>query len=618
MKKRKNKIVVFLLFFLASSISVIAEGDNSPIQPFKSQYIPTYFYKTLDTALHTEIISDTGISRDFQPIQSGIDFENGYTYWYLLDFDSTAIFSVEKCFLGFYLVDQLTLFFQNKDSIHQMTGGLLAELPAENNQKRGLFPINADLLIKGRYLLAKINHYYWKRPMYQPILMSEAFAEIQQTYLPLNYLKAYIPGYLFLGGMLLMIFFTLGLFLINRDFTFLYYLLFMSFLSLYLFVRLQPWGSWLEINYPLPFIFFNELIQVLVNISYLVFISFFLQTDKDYPLYHQSIKMIIALLGVIMVFQLIFLLNANTAWIEQYLVQSERIFMIIYSIASYFYLWKVRKDKKVLFVIAGSSSFLLGGILAMLLGNIRYMMIGALVEIFVFSLAMGYRIKVVQNVEEKLEAEMDKIRLKALRAQMNPHFIFNSLNSVRAYIISNEQEKASAYLKKFARLIRLILQYSERDTINLSEEVEALKLYVELEEMRFQTSFGFSIIPDEDLPIQKLRIPPMILQPFVENAIVHGLSSLATEKKLSITLSATDYFLLAEITDNGVGREIAGYKKKIYAPQHQSMATELTKKRIALLFKNKQYLKNIEVIDLVENNKPKGTTVKLQLPLMRE
>jgi LytS/YehU family sensor histidine kinase len=243
------------------------------------------------------------------------------------------------------------------------------------------------------------------------------------------------------------------------------------------------------------------------------------------------------------------------------------------------------------------------------------MMIGAAIEVFIFSLAMGYRIKLVEKEKNTIENEIIKIKLIALRAQMNPHFIFNSLNSIRAYVISNETKKASDYLNKFARLIRLILHYSSKDTISLKDELEILTLYVELEQMRYRDDFGFELIVESGVNIVNWQVPPLILQPYVENAIVHGLAPKNGEKKLLVVISRGKSKLNCIIRDNGVGRSYSKSTRSMQNAKHKPVAMELTQKRLQLTYDGLPEYENIEIVDLFDNGKPSGTEVRVWLPL---
>lgn len=208
--------------------------------------------------------------------------------------------------------------------------------------------------------------------------------------------------------------------------------------------------------------------------------------------------------------------------------------------------------------------------------------------------------------------------LQALRSQMNPHFIFNSLNSIHKYIWSNEQEAASEYLSKFSKLMRLILENTRHKTVVLSNEIEFLHLYTELEALRCDGRFTPVIEVAPDLVAAETMIPSMIIQPFVENAIWHGLVHREGHAgKLIIRFSREGEDLLAcEIMDNGIGRKKAMEIKARKTPSHQSVAMEVTAERIGLL---RQVTGNknarVDIADLMEGSEAAGTKVTLHLPL---
>jgi LytS/YehU family sensor histidine kinase len=207
------------------------------------------------------------------------------------------------------------------------------------------------------------------------------------------------------------------------------------------------------------------------------------------------------------------------------------------------------------------------------------------------------------------------VQLTALKAQMDPHFIFNSLNSIRAYVISNNTKQASAYLIKFSSLIRLILQYSSRNSISLKDELDALSLYVNLEQLRFRDDFGYDLQVDKNIDVNNLQVPPLILQPYVENAIRHGLTSKKGEKKLELKITLKGSQLEFRIKDNGVGRQYSIQQKKSRSTGHVSMAMDLTQKRIELADFSNSNQESIKIVDLMEDGKQAGTEIILRLPV---
>lgn len=161
-------------------------------------------------------------------------------------------------------------------------------------------------------------------------------------------------------------------------------------------------------------------------------------------------------------------------------------------------------------------------------------------------------------MKNEYNKRLAEVEMTALRAQMNPNFLFNCLNSIKFFIIQNDTDKASDYLTKFGRLIRLILQNIKSELITLDLELEALSLYVELESLRFENKFHYELKIMEDVSVEYFEVPPLIIQPFVENAIWHGLMHKKQEDgELKVTISMHGDAVRCEIEDNGVGRDRA-------------------------------------------------------------
>lgn len=219
--------------------------------------------------------------------------------------------------------------------------------------------------------------------------------------------------------------------------------------------------------------------------------------------------------------------------------------------------------------------------------------------------------------EERLKAEFNKklasAETAALRAQMNPHFIFNTLNSINSYIMDNNPRVASDYLTKFARLIRIILDNSKNENITLSKEIETLKLYLLMEGIRFNHKFDHEIRIGSNVDADNTRIPPMIIQPYVENAIWHGLLHKSEKGKVSVSLDMRSKDILeVRITDNGIGRERAQELKSKASNQNKSYGIKITRDR--LLMNNE--LNDVQVLDELDGKgDAAGTTVILTIKI---
>ena len=207
--------------------------------------------------------------------------------------------------------------------------------------------------------------------------------------------------------------------------------------------------------------------------------------------------------------------------------------------------------------------------------------------------------------------------MKALRAQMNPHFIFNSLNSIQKYILKNEHYEASQYLTKFSRLIRLILDHSNQNAISISSELDLLKLYVEMESLRFDNKFDYQIETDPDISTETSEIPSMLIQPYVENAIWHGLLHKEDRGKLTIQFTKKDnHNIIVTIEDNGVGRERSAELKSKQVLKKKSYGIQITENRISIINRVQNINASARITDLKNTDgQACGTRVELYIPI---
>ncbi len=229
------------------------------------------------------------------------------------------------------------------------------------------------------------------------------------------------------------------------------------------------------------------------------------------------------------------------------------------------------------------------------------------------------QLKKKQKLKSEYEKKLANVEMSALLAQMNPHFLFNSLNSIDSYIIRNESRQASEYLNNFARLMRLILQNSRSNYISLKDELEALDLYLQMESLRFKNKFSYSIKVDEDVDTSSIVIPPMLIQPYVENAIWHGLMHNTNGKPGQVELQVLrkDDNLVCLITDNGIGRKKADELKAKKQNNHKrSMGMQITRDRIEIINKLYNMQASVHIHDLVtDQGEAAGTQVELTIPV---
>ncbi|MCF8423948.1 MAG: histidine kinase [Bacteroidia bacterium] len=249
-----------------------------------------------------------------------------------------------------------------------------------------------------------------------------------------------------------------------------------------------------------------------------------------------------------------------------------------------------------------------------------YLMIG-ITCILLALIIFKQRVKVIHKKQLK---ELERINLEhqlklsqetALRAQMNPHFIFNVLNSIKSYIYDNDKKKAASYLQRFSDLVRKILEQSSMSWVKLDEEIELLKLYIELESMLFIDEFQYSIQINDNIDTSHTALPSLILQPFIENAFKHGLRHKLGEKKLDIlfAMDTTNTVLNVTITDNGIGRSQSKIINDSNYKKHQSFSTDAINK-VTVLNQNQPGIIAINYLDLYNNNHDSiGTSVVIKI-----
>jgi len=239
-----------------------------------------------------------------------------------------------------------------------------------------------------------------------------------------------------------------------------------------------------------------------------------------------------------------------------------------------------------------------------------------LLLIITFLILRQTKLKSGKRISE-MNHKISEITQQNLRQQMNPHFIFNTLNSIQYYMYQHDKLSTNQYLTKFSSLIRRTLDNSRHTSISLKDELDALELYLELESLRFKNKFAYHISVDEEIDLIDHKIPTMLIQPYIENAIGHGLMHRDEGGNLSIDLKLENNCIACSIEDNGIGREAAMMIKQKKNGNHQSLGTTITESRLKLV--NQLHGKNmrVEYTDLVDSEgKPAGTRVKIYIPII--
>jgi sensor histidine kinase YesM len=240
----------------------------------------------------------------------------------------------------------------------------------------------------------------------------------------------------------------------------------------------------------------------------------------------------------------------------------------------------------------------------------NYLLLAIVVVILLF---LGLMLRAYYAIMRKNK----QIRLQSLRREMNPHFVFNSLNSVNQFIAEHDDRKANAYLNAYSRLMRTVMEHSSHDFVPLSVELDHLQKYLSLEYQRFSSQFEYHINVADDIESHDIMIPNMLLQPFLENAIWHGLRYKTDKGQLWLNIKQAGNTLYMTVTDNGIGIEQSLALKTENQKAYKSLGMQNTKERIELLNSLYKTQINYQLKDLSSEGK-NGTTVTLTLPIQRK
>jgi tetratricopeptide (TPR) repeat protein len=247
--------------------------------------------------------------------------------------------------------------------------------------------------------------------------------------------------------------------------------------------------------------------------------------------------------------------------------------------------------------------------------NSRMMLIaGALILILILGISFLIYNRSTLKKTLTLQKELAEYEQKALHLQMNPHFVFNCLGSISSFIVQNGTDSAIKYLSKFSKLMRLTLEYSKASLIPIDKEIEGLDNYLQLEQLRFNDKFNYSITKDPKIE-DDVALPPLLIQPFIENAIIHGVMPKKEEGRISISFSIEEESLVCVILDDGIGINTSVMNKENSVLAHKSMALGIIKKRLEMISESTDQKASIQTEELKKNNQVHGTKVTLWLPL---
>lgn len=245
----------------------------------------------------------------------------------------------------------------------------------------------------------------------------------------------------------------------------------------------------------------------------------------------------------------------------------------------------------------------------------QQMLFMGLLAVLLFGLAFVVYNRLQLKKTLTMQRDLAEYEQKALHLQMNPHFVFNCLGSISSFIIQNGTDSAIKYLSKFSKLMRLTLEYSKESLIPIDREIEGLQNYLELEQLRFNQMFDFTITKDDSIE-DDMAIPPLLLQPFVENAILHGIVPKKEKGIISVDFKLAGNKLVCTVTDDGIGFAKSKQLKENSVTVHKSMALEITRKRLEVIQAFTSKISKVEIMELTDNEGvPSGTKIILNLPV---
>ncbi|MCK0161148.1 sensor histidine kinase [Allomuricauda sp. F6463D] len=616
-----------IYLFLGLSLILNGEISGQKTNINTENVIPFTIFKTQNKSISLQDLA--GSSQKFSELNDS--FEKTHPddiFWIKLDLKKVAPLLNESS--SWYLIhnsfDYGTLFYQKNDSILKKDIGRFNLDNAGQRIKSSKYfaevKINQDTLINDRFIFLKVqqvlfidNLKHWKFTVdFEPSKDIFSWEEVKRV----------LPIYIFSGVAGLMAVIMLVFFGYFKKAEFFLYSFYVSFLLLFVLKDdLQLFNAWLPNNMLLK-VWLLENIALFVGVGYMYFMIYYLNLKKNYRF---AYFVIITLLG----FHAVYLIVDILFYVYDYyighifLVKALPIFDTIFGGVAILHVLITTRNLIGYLFVAGSATFMFSVASHFYLGididtdPLRYynklnLIIGSTVEIVIFAFGLTYKMFVdhVERLNFQQEAFINKN--KALRAQVNPHFIFNALSSIRHLVSIDNKKSALKYLSKFSRLTRNILESSLETNVVLNEEIIMIQDYLELESLRFDNAFSYTINIDENLNIDDIEVPFMILQPFVENAIIHGLlPKKGNHKELVINFIKGTDVVICEIDDNGVGRQAAKKRLHIYQKEKKSRGIELTIQRLESLGKNQDCIAIIDKID--DTEQPAGTKVILEIPL---
>ena len=423
------------------------------------------------------------------------------------------------------------------------------------------------------------------------------------------------------GALLLLILINSGLYIQNKRKLFLHYSLYLIFIFVFFLTPFvsEFWKNFFSYSFFFfAFFFYAEFERVLLSSRY---------TIPKWDNYLIIKKYSVLVFSICLPF-IYWGFDVETLVIMVFVFSSA---LSVFVIRTYFVISKI-KDRNVNYFIFGSASFLLLANIGSFF-NIKYrnqldsidfdplvfVYIGIMLEALVFTNIMGSIFKQILEKKSNLklqyirkQKEAAELKMMALQSQMNPHFLFNTLNSINNFVLKKDKEQASDYITSFAKLVRLTLKNSENSQISLFEELEVLKTYIALEKTRLSGGFECVSHIDKRLDLHEIMVPPLFLQPFIENSIWHGLAGKSGHKLIELSVSLEKETVVIVIKDNGVGIDKDVIERNRKSSKRKSFGSYATEKRIKLMYNSKEVKILTENISDINET---GTKVTVIFPL---
>lgn len=511
--------------------------------------------------------------------------------------------------------------------------GFLSNPPGQQNLEPG-YGVNIDITADSlQQFFVQVSNYYKLNDDITPQIFFQNNYYLKEAQDIKDKKPGYFIQFLLLGGILIMCLFNIAQFLVQKNKAYLYYACYAFAIFIFVERSLEYNTDFRLLSQFFPLYFYRTVNYYTVagGVFYTLFVRHFVNSKELYRNTHKISSFLLWLylfsILCILLKDLFFMESTMFNWLSTFVAFLPFFGGICINITLLPYFLK---QPLVRYIVIGSSFLIAGGLIQVYLNNytgnfnsllyppVIYLEAGILCELFFFALGLGYKRKILEKEKQALGYKKLLIEMQSLRGQMDPHFIFNCLNSIQLYTMENNIAAASEYIGKFSKLIRNSLNNSRASSVTLASELEAIKLYIELEAMRFKNKLRYRLEIDPNLDIDYIELPPLLLQPYIENAIWHGLMPKAEGGSIIMAIDEDlqHNLLVIKISDDGIGRTAAAIIKNRKKEQHESIGTKLTEERIALINEKYEVHKAIvEIIDLYKNNEPAGTQVTIKLPI---